>query len=257
MLRDSWNPAQYDRFKTERQLPFWDLLHLVQPGRLRAAVDLGCGTGELTSILHDRLAIGSTSGIDRSAAMLAKALPLAKAGLAFHEGQVEEWQAPAGVDLVFSNATLQWTEDHAALFPRLLKGLRPDGQFAVQMPSNHDHISHRLAAEIAASPRFRTALNGFIRVSPVQPAENYAELLYKAGCKEQHIGLKVYGHVLPSSADVVEWVKGTMLTDYETRLSPGDFQDFLAVYHQQLAAALGTSGPYFYAFKRLLIWGRV
>ena len=47
-----WDPAQYERFKAQRSQPFWDLIDLVQPVRIERAVDLGCGTGELTDELH-------------------------------------------------------------------------------------------------------------------------------------------------------------------------------------------------------------
>ena len=32
--------------------------------------------------------------------------------------------------------------------------------------------------------------------------------------------MEVYGHELSSTGDVVEWVMGTLLTPYRTRLSP-------------------------------------
>jgi trans-aconitate 2-methyltransferase len=65
----------------------------------------------------------------------------------------------------------------------------------------------------------------------------------------------VYVHHLPSREDVVEWVKGSLLTDYERRLSPKLFQQFLARYRERLLPQLDDSRPYCYAFKRILCWG--
>jgi trans-aconitate 2-methyltransferase len=67
--------------------------------------------------------------------------------------------------------------------------------------------------------------------------------------------MQVYGHLLPSSADVVEWVRGALLTHYEALLSPDRFADFVDVYRSRLAEALGDSTPYFYTYKRVLLWG--
>jgi len=63
----------------------------------------------------------------------------------------------------------------------------------------------------------------------------------------------VYGHELESTAAVIDWVKGTLLTDYERRL--GDrYSTFLEQYSKQLLARLGDKRPYFYTYKRVLIW---
>ena len=55
---------------------------------------------------------------------------------------------------------------------------------------------------------------------------------------------------------MVEWVKGTLLTDFEKRLTPELYQQFLARYRDRLMIELDDSRPFFYAFKRILIWGR-
>src|SRR5438874_2364657 len=135
---DAWNPEQYDRFKAERQRPFFDLLALVRPEGVHDAVDLGCGTGELTRELHRRLPPGArTTGLDSSPAMLAKAAPHAGDGLTFAEGTIEDWRQPRGVDLIFANASFQWTGDQRQLLARLRTQLRPGGQLAFQVPANH------------------------------------------------------------------------------------------------------------------------
>ena len=60
-----------------------------------------------------------------------------------------------------------------------------------------------------------------------------------------------------SSPDaVVEWVRGTLLTDYELRLPEPLYREFVARYRERLHAALGDQRPYFYPFKRILLWGR-
>ena len=70
---DPWDPGQYDRFKAERRQPFDDLVALCSPVPGGTAVDLGCGTGELTAVVHRSLELAETTGIDSSPAMLARA----------------------------------------------------------------------------------------------------------------------------------------------------------------------------------------
>ena len=258
-MTDAWNPDQYHRFREQRRAPFFDLLNLVQPGVGRV-VDLGCGSGELTALLAERTGATDTVGIDRSAAMLTEAQAHERPGLRFEEGDLAKWGDPADpVDLVFANAALQWVPDHAAVLERWAGALRPGGQLAVQVPANVDHPSHRLSAEVATEEPFRSALGGTPPPDPVLDVlapEQYAELLYCLGFVEQHVRLQVYGHVLASTTEVVEWVKGTSLTRFQRLLSPALFDAFVDRYRNRLLDELGSHTPYFYAFKRILFWAR-
>jgi trans-aconitate 2-methyltransferase len=253
-----WDPAQYERFKAERSRPFFDLLALVRARPGMRVVDLGCGTGELTAELHARLGARETVGIDSSETMLAKAAPLLRAGetaLRFERGRIEDWLPASPVDLVFSNAALHWVDGHHALFARFRDALAPGGQLAVQVPANDDQPSHAVAAEVAREAPFREALGGFVRQSSNLALEEYAALLDRLGFAEMDVRLQVYAHRLPSREDVVEWVKGTTLTDYAKRMSAETYEAFLVRYREVLFSRLEDARPFFYPFKRMLIWG--
>jgi trans-aconitate 2-methyltransferase len=258
---DTWNPDQYARFRDERSRPFYELMTLVQPKPGMRAVDLGCGTGELTRDLHRHTGARETIGLDSSQAMLTKARALKADGLRFIEGDIWDFargstssDASERFDLIFSNAALQWVEDHPALITHLAARLAEGGQLAVQVPANEDHASHVTAREVAQEEPFRTALGGHVRRFPLLTPEGYAELLDSLGFAEQHVRLQVFGHHLGGREDVVEWVKGTLLTDYQKRLPPELWDRFLARYRELLLPRLTDTRPYFYAFKRILFW---
>jgi len=65
----------------------------------------------------------------------------------------------------------------------------------------------------------------------------------------------VYTHLLGSREDVVEWVRGALLTEYQKRLAPPDWERFLQRYRQLLIPQLEDQRPYFYSYPRILIWG--
>jgi trans-aconitate 2-methyltransferase len=138
--------------------------------------------------------------------------------------------------------------EHERLFVRLTRQLAPHGQLAVQMPANDSHASHRIAAEVAAT--FGVAP----RPDPLLPIEYYAKNFHALGFVRQHVRLQVYGHVLPSPDDVVEWVRGALLTHYESLLEPDRYAEFLDLYRARVIAELGDARPYFYTYKRLLLW---
>lgn len=250
---DAWDPEQYERFKAQRSLPFYDLLALVDPVPGGRAIDLGCGTGELTRQLHEQKGFRSTIGLDNSEAMLEKAEAFAGSGLRFKLGTVLRFAPQTPFDVVFSNAALQWAPDHERLFERLTAGLKPGGQLAVQMPANHDHVSHVTADALAHEEPFASAMDGHTRDWPVQAPEWYAALLYRLGYRDINVRLQMYPHELPSREAVVEWVKGTYLTEYQSRLPAELYEEYLARYRERLLAQLPDERPYLYVYKRILM----
>ncbi len=257
MVQDAWDPRQYARFRAERERPFFDLLALVERRPAMRVLDLGCGTGALTAEAHRALGAARTLGVDRSAAMLAQAP--AVDGLELAQRTIEDVLGDAAHasahDLVLANASLQWVDDHEALFPRLLALLAPGGQLAVQMPANFAHPSHAVAARLARDDEFAGVL-GPARATAVLAPERYAELLVALGAARQRVLVEVYAHALPGRDDVVEWVKGTLLTWYQERLPPALFARFLERYRAALVAVLPDARPYLYTFPRVFLWAQ-
>jgi trans-aconitate 2-methyltransferase len=216
-------------------------------------VDLGCGTGELTAEAHKRLKARSTLGIDSSPAMLEKAAPLAGEGLSFALGDIARFEAPpGGFDLVLSNAALHWLPDHPALLARIADCVAPGGQLAVQVPANQTHASHRIANELAREEPFASAMQGYVRHRSVLTPVEYALLLRRLGFGEQEVRLQVYVHELSEPADIVEWCRGTLLTDYEKRLPSDLWPRFLDEYRERVVAAIPDERPYPYTYQRIL-----
>jgi len=229
-----WSPEQYQRFEKERAQPFHDLAALIESRPDMRVVDLGCGTGSLTRVLHETLQAAETIGIDSSTEMLAKADAQTSPSLHFQQGDIASFTA-SGLDLLFSNAALHWIPDHERLFPRLISYLGSRGQLAVQMPCNDDHPSHRVAREVAAAFGLKPQRAGLL------PIERYAHILHSAGMTRQNVRVQVYAHLLPSARDVVEWVKGSTLTEYREPLGPDRFAEFVDEYSRRLLAEIGDA----------------
>jgi trans-aconitate 2-methyltransferase len=247
-----WDPTQYHKFQAERSAPFFDLLALVEIRPNLRVVDLGCGTGELTRRLAVTLPGSDVTGLDSSFQMLEKAASHSGLGLRFEQG--DQAQLTGEWDLIFSNAALHWSENHGVLIPRLYDRLKPGGQIAVQVPSNHNHISHQLYRETAAEEPFKTILNGFQRHAPVLSIDEYARLLFTCGAQEIVVFEKVYAHVLEDADAVVEWISGTALVPYFERL--GEHKEkFVDALRVKMRVALPEM-PVFYPFRRTFFSAR-
>jgi trans-aconitate 2-methyltransferase len=253
---DTWKPDVYARFAAERRRPFDDLLAMVAPIPGGRAVDLGCGTGELTRELHRRTGAAETVGIDSSPAMLEKATPLSGDGLRFENGDLAAFDADSTYDLVFSNAALHWAPDHPGLLARLTRALKPAGQLAFQVPDNFNHASHRAAEQAANEEPFRSALAGAAHPRNVLAPEEYACLLARLGFAEPVVRLQIYGSRLPSREDVVGWVEGSLLSEYRRRLSPPLYPAFVERYREALFAMVPDERPCFFTYRRVLAHAR-
>lgn len=247
-----WNPVQYLKFKEERFAPFEDLCALIKIRDDLSVIDLGCGTGELTRKLADRLTGSNIVGIDSSGQMLEQAAAFAGEGLSFSQCAVED--VAGSWDLVISNAVMQWLDNHNSLIPRLVGLVKPGGQLLVQVPSNERNPSHASIRDIASEEPFRSALGGWVRISPVLEIDAYASILANAGVREVIAFEKVYSHLLPDADAVVEWTRGTTLIPYLERLSPDLQEQFLEHYRARLRTYWPT-GPLIYTFRRTFFGG--
>lgn len=243
-----WDPNQYHKFQAQRSAPFFDLLALVEKRHNLRVIDLGCGTGELTRKLADALPNSDVTGLDSSPQMLEKAAAYVSENVRFVQG--DQAQINSEWDLIFSNAALHWSENHAELIPNLYRRLNPGGQIAVQVPSNFSHISHQLIRETAGEEPFRSILNGFIRQAPVLSIDQYAQILFDCGAEDIVVFEKVYPHVLEDSNAVVEWISGTACVPYFERLAEHKDQ-FVQAIQVKMKQALPQS-PVFYPFRRTL-----
>jgi trans-aconitate 2-methyltransferase len=262
---DGWDPEQYRLFGEERAQPFWDLVGLLRrpPAGFGRCVDLGCGSGELTAAVTERLGIEEMVGIDSSDAMLNAARQAVGCGddrLRFARGDVGKWTSRSDHDLVLANASMHWVPDHPGVLARWWAALAPGGQLAVQVPANADHPAHRIADQVAAGEPFLSAFNCLPPQDPVArnvlAPEQYATVLDELGATEQHVRLQVYPHRLESSASVVEWIRGSSLTRFTKLLDPQLGDRFIAAIRARVLDVIGDVSPYFYPFKRILIWGR-
>ncbi len=245
------DPVQYARYSDERSRPFYTLLSRVPDRPYREIVDLGCGTGVLTQDISERWPDAHTVGTDNSPQMLATSSKFAVPGrLEFVEEDVADFNRP--VDLLFSNATLQWLIDHETLFPRLAKLVNPGGVFAHQMPHSFDLPSHRLMEEIALNGPWTPKLRNWRQIG-VQPLKWYIDLLIDMGFDVEAWETE-YFFVLQGDDPVLEWVKGTSLQPILSRLD--DEQEratFTKTYAEALRNAYpkSSNGSTIYPFKRI------
>jgi trans-aconitate 2-methyltransferase len=247
-----WNHDKYHQFQSQRSAPFFDLLELVDVRPNLKVVDLGCGTGKLTRHLTDSLPNSDVLGLDSSQQMLERSEEFVHPGLRFEMGNQSELDGQW--DLIFSNAALQWSDNHEKLIPYLFNHLKPGGQIAVQVPSNFSSTTHQTIFKIADQEPFVSVLGGWNRQPSVLSIEAYADLLFREGAEDILVFEKVYPHVLENADAIVDWISGTALLPYFERLG-NQKEDFIAAIRQELRVAMPDE-PVFYPFRRTFFSAR-
>lgn len=249
----SWNPDQYLKFSAPRLRPALDLLAAVPATHPRTVYDLGCGAGNVTRLLAQRWPQAAVTGVDDSAAMLAKAAA-DPGGVRWVQESLADWRADRPADVIYSNAALHWLPVHAQLFPTLLAQLAPGGVLAVQMPRNFDAPSHTLIAHTVRTGPWRARLEPLLQPSPVATPDIYYNMLAPIAARLD-IWETEYLQVLEGPDPVKEWTKGTWLKQFLDALVEPERSAFEAEYAARLRMAypMRADGTTLFPFRRLFM----
>lgn len=243
----TWDPARYLRYADQRSRPFQDLLGRVPAGQPHRVADLGCGPGNATALLSRRWPEAVVVGVDSSAEMIEAATAgaddeLTTSGrLSFERGDVREWRPAEQLDVLITNATLQWVPGHLDLLPTLLGHIAPGGWFAMGVPGNFGAPSHTLLADLQRESRWADLVTGEqFRPASHEPAE-YLRALTEAGA-EAEVWETTYYYVLPGVNGVLDFVSSTALRPVLSELG-GPGTDAAHAFTDAYADALRTAYP--------------
>lgn len=254
-MAHTWDPDRYLTYADERGRPFLDLLNRIGADAPATVVDLGCGPGNLTALLAARWPEARVSGLDSSPEMVAAArrdVP----DLDFAVADLRDWRPAEPVDVLLSNATLQWVPGHLDLLPRLVEAVRPGGWLAFQVPGNFGDASHTIRTDLAGEEPYRGHVADVAVPASHDPLD-YLEALAARGC-EVDAWETTYLHRLTGPDPVFTWVSATGARPTLQALPDALRADFEAEFRRRLAAAYparpwGVVLP----FRRVFVVARV
>jgi trans-aconitate 2-methyltransferase len=254
-MAHTWDPDRYLTYADERGRPFVELLARVDATSPARVVDLGCGPGNLTALLAERWPDAEVYGVDSSAEMIAKARA-AHADIGFEVGDVRDWRPVESVDVLVSNATLQWVPEHLDLLPGLVAAVRPGGWLAFQVPGNFAEPSHVLRGELAGEEPYHAHTRGLPTPTSHDPAV-YLDALTSLGCTVD-AWETTYLHLLSGPDPVFTWISGTGARPVLQALPAVLREEFVSEYKRRLRQAY-PPGPHgtILPFRRVFVVARV
>ena len=249
-----WDPERYLTYADERGRPFVELLARIGAEAPARVVDLGCGPGSLTSLLAQRWPEADVLGLDSSPEMIATALGNDD-GVRYEVADLRDWDPDDRVDVLVTNATLQWVPDHLDLVSSLVARVAPGGWFAMQVPGNFDEPSHTLRHGLEAEAPYAEQLGDVARPASYDAA-TYLRAL-RPVLTEVDAWETTYLHVLHGEDPVFSWISGTSarpaLAALDDRLRPA--------FTEELKRRLRTAYPddghgVVLPFRRIFLVGR-
>ena len=128
----------YDAYSSVQQLVGIKLIDMLQQQQTRFAnvIDLGCGTGITTQVLANSVSMASLTAIDISNDLISIAHSrLKNTNMDVMVSDYDELtNAGRSFDLIFSNMSLQWSQNFPYLLEKLYQRLTVDGILAFTIP---------------------------------------------------------------------------------------------------------------------------
>lgn len=253
MTTSDWNATLYLNFDNERLRPALDLLAQIPAKDPKLIYDLGCGPGNVTMYLKQRWSNARVVGIDSSADMIAKAQAISSE-IEWRLADLTTWQADAPADVLYTNATLHWLDNHEVLFPRLLDAVKPGGVMAIQIPNNFSAPSHTSIADVVRDGPWQERLKPFQRENPVKQMDEYYQIL-RPHVTSLNMWETIYHQQLEGEDPVVIWTMSTMLRPLLDQLSEAEGATFVEDYRKRVRKAYPprADGVTIMPFKRMFM----
>jgi trans-aconitate 2-methyltransferase len=162
MTPRDWDAATYERLSAPLTAMGAEVLDRLVLRGDETVLDAGCGTGNVTRVLCERLPRGRVIAVDAAPSMVEQARELLPAEVEVRRADLLELTLAQPVDAVLSTATFHWIRDHERLFANLHAALRPGGRLVAQCGGDGNVAEVKQAGfDAAAAPRYGSYFDGW------------------------------------------------------------------------------------------------
>lgn len=248
-----WNPADYSRHSTLQQVMADEQLALLTLAGTERVLDVGCGVGNITAKIAERLPHGTIVGVDPSWDMISFATNLyarsAYSNLRFEVADARYLPFENEFDLVVSFNALHWVPEQEVALRSIRAALRPRGKTLFRfVPQGELKSIEDVIEETRKSPRwaklFRSFHQPFAHFTPAQ----YGAMAAQSGFMVERIAVHNKAWDFKTREALAGFCQATFVE--WTRLVPKEEQaDFIADVLERYRAVAATSPAEAYTFN--------
>ncbi len=211
-----WNPEDYAK-NSDAQLKWArSLTKNLNLQDYKSILDVGCGDGKITADFATTLPQSKVVGTDSSPEMIAYAVekyPASQyANLAFNCVDARSINFQQEFDLIFSNATLHWVDDHQAFLKGANKALKDNGRLIISC-GGKGNAAEILAtfSELTASDDWQAYFNNFHNPYFFYGLEDYRIWLEKSGFAIARLELVPKDMTHSGKEGLAGWIRTTWM----------------------------------------------
>jgi trans-aconitate 2-methyltransferase len=235
-----WNPADYAANSAAQFAWARDLITKLKLRGGERVLDVGCGDGKVTAEIAQALPRGEITGVDNSAEMIRFAratFPQSEIfNLKFQTMDARELHFSRSFDILFSNATLHWVDDHPAFLRGAAACLKAGGRLAISCGGTGN--AQDVFAALRATLRAKTWRGFFRRLTApyfFHGPDDYEKWLPRFGFKADSIRLARKDVSFAGRGGLAAWIRTTWLP-YIQRVPAEQREAFIADVVERFAA---------------------
>jgi trans-aconitate 2-methyltransferase len=211
-----WNPEEYQDNSDNQQKWGVDLIANLKLTGNERILDIGCGVGNITAAIAEKLPKGSVIGIDSSLDMVRqseKSYPANKhPNLSFIVKDASMLDFINEFDIVFSNACLHWIKNHLPVLRGIQRSLHSGGRIMLQM-GGRDNAKHILEVigVLIKQPQWSSYFTNFDFPYGFYGPEDYEGWLAETGLIKKRLELVPKDMTHDNKNKFAAWIRTTWL----------------------------------------------
>jgi trans-aconitate 2-methyltransferase len=236
-----WDAEEYRASSSNQKKWALELLSKLDLGGSERVLDIGCGDGEITAAIAQRVPRGSAVGIDSSRDMVDLAVthypPERCPNISFVLKDAREIDFDEEFDAVFSNACLHWVIDHRSVLTGIRRCLKPSGRLLLQMGGKGNAVTVLEAIDaVLKMPRWVGHFEGFCFPYAFYGPDDYRPWLAALGFQADRVELLPKDMVHEGEKAFAAWLRTTWLPYTERVPEPlrEEFIDEIVAAHARM-----------------------